>query len=349
VGITLFLFLLLPSNKVPLSLVRLFAGGPVERIDIVGGTVVDVRVPVSDERVVLETAATLRERAQRVGIEAHTIVEGNRIHFGLLGVPPELAMSRARRMVETHTLELKMADDDSAFMNAVARDADLFDHESWSHYESGREFRDIFLVAPTPEALQKIIAASAPNPGPGRELAIESLQDGSARSYYLHAEPVVDGSNVVDAQVVWDEISNQPQVQVSLDDAGARRFGEVTAANIGRKIAILMDGRVVSAPIIQSAIPGGRIVITLGAGSSPEDLEREAGELAASLATPALAAPIEIAGVAANRPSAGGAMLLARLALALFAGSVFFGLVFFVQRQRSRVRELDPVGIETSG
>ena len=62
-------------------------------------------------------------------------------------------------------------------------------------------------------------------------------------------------------------------VLVEFDAAGARRFGEVTGAAIHRKLAIVLDQEILSCPMIQSAIPGGRAMITLGPGHSHADAE----------------------------------------------------------------------------
>jgi preprotein translocase subunit SecD len=70
----------------------------------------------------------------------------------------------------------------------------------------------------------------------------------------------------------------RPIVQVDLSDGGRARFSDATEAAIGRKLAIVLDGRVVSAPVVQSRIPGGRIQITMG-GSDLKEQEREAHDL----------------------------------------------------------------------
>lgn len=56
----------------------------------------------------------------------------------------------------------------------------------------------------------------------------------------------------------------QSVIQLSLDEIGARRFGEITEANIGRQIAIVIDGFVVTAPVVQEKISFGRLQLTLG-------------------------------------------------------------------------------------
>ena len=71
---------------------------------------------------------------------------------------------------------------------------------------------------------------------------------------------LVSGENLTRAFVTQDQ-NGQTAIGFNFDSQGARRFGEVTAANIGRPFAIILDGKVISAPVIRSAILGGSGVI----------------------------------------------------------------------------------------
>ncbi len=79
--------------------------------------------------------------------------------------------------------------------------------------------------------------------------------------YVLEETPVVTGEELTNAQPAFDQ-NNRPSVEFQFDAQGARAFGEYTAANIGKPFAIVLDDEVISAPVIQSAIPGGRGIIT---------------------------------------------------------------------------------------
>ena len=79
--------------------------------------------------------------------------------------------------------------------------------------------------------------------------------------YRLEAEPVISGEDLVDAQPAFDQ-TNRPAVNFRFDASGARVFGDYTAANIGKPFAIVLDGAVISAPVIQSHIAGGSGIIT---------------------------------------------------------------------------------------
>ncbi|MEO6183255.1 MAG: protein translocase subunit SecD [Verrucomicrobiota bacterium] len=95
------------------------------------------------------------------------------------------------------------------------------------------------------------------------------------------------GKNIKRAMVVRDQISNQPQIDFELDSRGAELFGQLTTDSVGRNLAIVLDGELYSAPVIQGAILGGRGQIT-----GQFDL-KEARELADVLENP-LEAPVTI-------------------------------------------------------
>ncbi|MGR3570377.1 protein translocase subunit SecD, partial [Brevirhabdus sp.] len=66
---------------------------------------------------------------------------------------------------------------------------------------------------------------------------------------------------LTDAQTSFDQ-NGRPAVSFRFNPSGARKFGEYTAANVGSPFAIVLDNEVISAPVIQSAIPGGSGIIT---------------------------------------------------------------------------------------
>lgn len=98
----------------------------------------------------------------------------------------------------------------------------------------------------------------------------------------------LEGAQLTDARVGFDQVTQDPIVQFELDREGARRFADVTGSNVGRALAIVLDGRVISAPVIQGAIPGGS-----GQISGAFTVE-EAADLALLLRAGALPAPLEV-------------------------------------------------------
>ncbi len=105
--------------------------------------------------------------------------------------------------------------------------------------------------------------------------------------YLVKRRVLVSGENLTRAGVGADQ-SGRPAIDFRFDGQGARRFGETTAANIGRPFAIILDGKVISAPTIQGAITGGTGQIT-GSFSIAE-----ASELVNLLNGGALPAPLTV-------------------------------------------------------
>jgi protein-export membrane protein SecD len=99
---------------------------------------------------------------------------------------------------------------------------------------------------------------------------------------------VISGENLIDAQPQFDNQSNQPLVRFNLDRLGAQKFGRITTENIGRRLAIVLDNSVISAPNIREAITGGTGTISGGFSF------QEATDLALLLRSGALPAPINI-------------------------------------------------------
>jgi preprotein translocase subunit SecD len=79
--------------------------------------------------------------------------------------------------------------------------------------------------------------------------------------YTVEAAPVVTGEELTDAQPSFDQ-NGRPAVSFRFNTSGARKFGDYTLENIGNPFAIILDDEVVSAPVIQSHIPGGSGIIT---------------------------------------------------------------------------------------
>ena len=100
---------------------------------------------------------------------------------------------------------------------------------------------------------------AATNAGP-RNLLLPSM-DEPGLYYVVEETPVVTGEELTDAQPAFDQ-NNRPAVNFRFNPAGARKFGDYTAANIGAPFAIVLDNEVISAPVIQSHIAGGSGIIT---------------------------------------------------------------------------------------
>lgn len=117
--------------------------------------------------------------------------------------------------------------------------------------------------------------------------------------YMLKAIPVLDGSMLTDARVAFSQQNNLPIINFSLNSEGARIFGDFTGANVGKRLAIVLDGKVYSAPVINERIGGGSGQIS--GGFSVE----EAHDVAIALRSGALLAPVKMLEKRSIGPSLG--------------------------------------------
>jgi preprotein translocase subunit SecD len=108
---------------------------------------------------------------------------------------------------------------------------------------------------------------------------------GGETSQVVKRRPVVTGEMLTNATQGFDQ-NGAAAVDMRFNGAGAQKFGQYTAENIGKRFAIVLDGRILSAPVIQGAIPGGSGQIT-GMGTP-----QQANDLAVLLRAGALPAPL---------------------------------------------------------
>lgn len=111
------------------------------------------------------------------------------------------------------------------------------------------------------------------------------------RTYYLDRAVRLSGTGIAAATVTYDPNTLLPEVAVEFTRLGGRVFGDLTAENVGKKMAIILDDVVASAPTIQGPIRQGRSTITMG-GSDPQTQEKDAIDLVNVLRTGSLPAPL---------------------------------------------------------
>ncbi|RXJ57566.1 protein translocase subunit SecD [Candidatus Marinarcus aquaticus] len=149
-------------------------------------------------------------------------------------------------------------------------------------------------------------------------------QDDPALKYLVKEIPILNGSQIIDAKVAFDQ-SNQPIINFTLNSSGARIFGEFTAKSIGKRLAVVLDGKVYSAPNIRERIGGGSGQISGGFTIT------EAGNVAIALRSGALPASVKLLEKRSVGPSLGADSIQASL-LALILGFicvVVFMIVYY--------------------
>jgi preprotein translocase subunit SecD len=145
-----------------------------------------------------------------------------------------------------------------------------------------------FKLVDEENSLEEALRGNIP---PGDEILYEIAgEPGNQRKipYLLKKRAVLTGEYLTDARVQIDTRYNEPYVSLSFDSRGARLFEQITGANIKKRLAIVLDNTVYSAPVIQDRIAGGRAQIT-GRFSM-----EEARDLAIVLRAGALPAPVKI-------------------------------------------------------
>lgn len=131
----------------------------------------------------------------------------------------------------------------------------------------------------------------------GYEIAFEKTMNKNTNEltnvvpYLVDSSSSLSGEELQDAMVRIDQQENRPYVALDFKPQGAKIFEEITGNNIGKRLAIVLDGNVYSAPVVQGRIAGGSAQITLGAGDYNSTMT-EARDL--SLVLRAGALPVEL-------------------------------------------------------
>jgi SecD/SecF fusion protein len=160
----------------------------------------------------------------------------------------------------------------------------------------------------------------------------ELFQDGKGvyMLYLVNKNPELTGGVIVDAQANIDPNTSAPTVSMEMNSEGATEWARITGANVNKRIAIILDGVVYSAPVVRGKIPGGRSQI-----EGMADLE-EAKLLEIVLKAGALPAPVDIIEERSVGPSLGQDSISKGFTSALL-GFVAVGLfmIFYYRRSGS--------------
>lgn len=148
------------------------------------------------------------------------------------------------------------------------------------------------LVSDDPSLLKEAIAGKVPD---GYEL--HPSEEGG--QMLVEKEVLLTGKNITNAGVSFESNFNEPVVTLEFNAEGGKTFSDITGSNVGRRIAIVLDGKIQSAPVVNERIPSGRAQIT---GRFNIDT---ANDLAIALRAGALPAPIVVEEERSVGPSLG--------------------------------------------
>ena len=241
------------------------------------------------ELAVRQALDTIRNRVDQFGVAEPSILQQgeNRILVQLPGIQePE----RAKALIgKTALLEFKMLDDRADVERAVKE-------------------------AP-PEGDEVLYQ---------RRVDKETRQE-RRTAYVVQKKTLLTGADLATARVSIDQNTSEPYVSVEFTPAGAKAFAELTEANVGRRLAIILDGNIHSAPVIRERIPSGQAQITGGFSSE------EATDLAIVLRAGALPAPVQVLEERTVGPSLGADSIRKGLLSVLGAAAavVVFMLLYY--------------------
>ena len=255
---------------------------------------------------VQQAVKTVSQLIDKLGLrEASVVGQASNIVVELPGADQK-TFDRIRSIISrTAKLEFKIVDDDTNFAGDFRDKMPKgieYQTETVAAGESKPQVTVGYFVARGEDArahLQKFVD-TLPVPedhqlllGPIGESSQSGAKEEAWRTYYVFKISNVTGEDVQDANVAFDsQQGNRPIVTMQFNQTGARRFGDLTGRNVHRRMAIVLDDVVSSAPNIQERIGGGRGQITLGSFLDYNQLLAEAKDLVVVLRAGALPAPL---------------------------------------------------------
>ncbi|MFW2387495.1 MAG: protein translocase subunit SecD [Polyangiales bacterium] len=263
----------------------------------VGDQVVDLHMREEQltnmrETAVRQSERTITNRIDSMGVLEPTVIARPNDGDIIIEIPgaQESSFERIKSIISrTAQLQFKIVDDESdsrslfttppegIYLNAGAQTfAEAFGEDARDR------LRAYIATLAVPDDRELAIGRQDPDPERGGE---------GWRTYYMNRVADATGEDLDDASVGFDPQSGSPEVDFVMNTRGASRMSDLTGRNIGKRMAIVLDDRVESAPVIQGEI-GARGRITLGAYLDRNELLQEAKDLVVVLQAGALPAPL---------------------------------------------------------
>jgi len=283
----------LVAAVIAIAIWSIFQNGIKQGLDLKGGTSFTLQMDLSKidstgrGTALGQAVDILRKRVDRIGLSEPTIQQ----------IPPDRILVQLPGIEESKRNEARATIEKTAYLEfrLVHEDNEKLVSESLS---------DPRFVEPV--GYKKLVHEDNRNGQP------------SKRTYYVKVRPEMTGKHVARAFVQYDDVG-RPYVAMSFDPEGAAIFGRVTSANVGRQLAIVLDGELYSAPTIQDAIMGGNAQITGNFSLT------EAQELANVLENP-LEAPVKVIETRSVDPTLGRSGVRAAL---IGAGAVIIFMAVY--------------------
>jgi len=182
-------------------------------------TLTEEEIKITEDFAILQSVETIRNRLDQFGLAEPTVARqgADKILVELPGIKTQEDEQRARKLIGK-TAHLELTSVDE------------------------KNNARVYM-------LDENIARSMGN------TIVEDVKE-EGKLYLLRQIPIIDGTMLTDAKVGYDE-SNQPVINFSLDSQGGEIFGNFTGKNVGNRLAIVLDKKVYSAPVIRERIGGG--------------------------------------------------------------------------------------------
>jgi len=250
------------------------------------------------ESAVDQAMKAIRNRVDQWGVSEPTIAKRGDASI-LVQLPGYSNPEKAKELIgRTAQLQFKIVDDTDPTVTKLTLPPGIT--LNWDRYTGAGEalVSSPYLESKDRAQLAEFLKGKAPA---GHEFAIGKIEargtESTYRSWLLDQKQGLTGEYITDARVAFDNSpgeGNRPYVQVTFNRTGADLFGKLTKANVKRRMAIVLDDTVDSAPIIQTEIPGGVCSISLGGLRPINEILDEAKGLALVLKSGALPAPVRI-------------------------------------------------------
>lgn len=239
---------------------------------------------ITKTQAIEQAVETIRNRLDQFGLAEPTVARqgSDKILVELPGIKTQEEEQRARALIARAAYLQMMAVDEERAMRA----------QSMTEREA-KKFGDILAVDAEDET----------------------------KKHLLHGVPIFDGSKIIDANVAFNDM-NQPVIHFTLNSEGAQIFGDFTGKNVGKRLAIVLDGKVVSAPVINERIGGGSGQI------SGSFTIKGAQDLSIALRSGALQAPVVMLEKRSVGPSLGADSIKAAT-IALAGGFILVVIFMF--------------------
>jgi len=294
----------------------------------------------------------VRTRVDRYGVNEPSIVKQgeNRIIAELAGISNE---ERVRNLLKgTARLEFHLGADPEELRDALERIIAYYDEEvsvEGDTTQTSRQNKLLEVFSPQGQSIVAGAAAGQDTAAVNNLIKIEAIQDllprgielmwtaspsftgNDGQEYYnligVREQVELTGDVIEEARPNFDQYTNAPEVSMSMNSEGARRWARITGSNINKPIAIVLDGYVYTYPNVITKINDGRSSIT-----GLESLQ-EAEDLVNILLSGALPAPLEIVEERTVGPTLGEASISSGLNSVSFGlGIVAIFMIFYYQK-----------------